>query len=241
MLSLRDLPTFPVAVAQAVRVIRTAERLPEPEGERSGVAGAGPDLRLLVFGDSSAAGVGVATQEQALSGQLVQGLADRHHVSWRLLAESGATTGWGVRTLRAQPPGTYDVAVIALGVNDVKNGVPQRVWERNTREILHLLAFKSGVTRIYHSALPPLGRFPLLPDPLRSILGRRRDRFDLALGRIIADVPEARFIDLNLDLDESHMATDGFHPGPMIYAGWARKVCDAMLHDPLQRPGPVMP
>ena len=61
----------PVIIAQGLYVRRVTPRLPEPEGERSGVNGAGPPLSLLILGDSAAAGVGVATQDQALSGQLV--------------------------------------------------------------------------------------------------------------------------------------------------------------------------
>ena len=47
-----------------------ALRLPEAEGPRAGSAGEGPALRLLILGDSSAAGVGTTHQEEALLGQM---------------------------------------------------------------------------------------------------------------------------------------------------------------------------
>ena len=49
----------PVLVAQAVVTRARLPRLPEPEGQRHGVIGRGPLLRVLITGDSSAAGVGV--------------------------------------------------------------------------------------------------------------------------------------------------------------------------------------
>ena len=48
----------PLLVAQALRTRRVTPRLPEAAGERSGTQGEGPRLRLLVLGDSAAAGVG---------------------------------------------------------------------------------------------------------------------------------------------------------------------------------------
>ncbi|NIP82235.1 MAG: SGNH/GDSL hydrolase family protein, partial [Gemmatimonadetes bacterium] len=51
----------PILVAQGLFVRWRTTRLPEPPGDREGVTGAGPPLRLLVAGDSAAAGVGAST------------------------------------------------------------------------------------------------------------------------------------------------------------------------------------
>ena len=77
----------PVLLAQGRYVRGTTPRLPEAAGPRSGQMGdSGQALRLLLVGDSAAAGVGVARQEQALLGQLVAGLAPLRPLHWRLLA-----------------------------------------------------------------------------------------------------------------------------------------------------------
>ena len=64
----------PLLFWQGRRVRAEVPRLPEPEGERSGIAGTGAVLRVLVVGDSAAAGVGAATQAEALSGGLISSL-----------------------------------------------------------------------------------------------------------------------------------------------------------------------
>ena len=66
----------PLLVAQAVATRRRAPVLPEAAGRarRRASATARPALRLLIAGDSSAAGVGVARQEQALVGHLARAL-----------------------------------------------------------------------------------------------------------------------------------------------------------------------
>jgi hypothetical protein len=60
-------------------------------------------------------------------------------------------------------------------------------------------------------------RFPLLPEPLRRVLGSDARRHDDALARWAAtrtDVSHARFA---VELDAAGMASDGFHPGEPVY------------------------
>lgn len=52
---LAALALAPVLIAQGLQVRRVTPRLPEPPGPRSGTAGGGPPLRLLIAGDSAAA------------------------------------------------------------------------------------------------------------------------------------------------------------------------------------------
>ncbi len=66
---------WPVLWLQARCVRRITPRMPEPPGCRAGTAGRGSLVRLLVAGDSGAAGVGASTQDQALCGQLVRRLS----------------------------------------------------------------------------------------------------------------------------------------------------------------------
>src|SRR5262245_66597574 len=85
----------PVLLVRANRLRRTALELPEPAGPRRGQVGHGACvLRLLVAGDSSAAGVGATTQRDALAWPLAERLADRldGSVRWQLIAESGLTS-----------------------------------------------------------------------------------------------------------------------------------------------------
>ena len=110
--------------------------------------------------------------------------------------------------------------------------IDRKSASRTLREISRLLQSRFGVGRVFHSGLPPIGRFPLLPDPLRQFLGHRGERFDRELARIVGPDSGAFHVPLELGLDETHMATDGFHPGPMIYAGWADLLYRAILQEP---------
>jgi hypothetical protein len=92
----------PVLVAQAIATRARLPRLPEPAGPRQGVAGRGTPLRLLITGDSSAAGVGVGRQHDALASRLAKGLAEAAgaRVAWRLSRLGREHGGQLVRRLR---------------------------------------------------------------------------------------------------------------------------------------------
>ncbi len=223
---------MPVLLGQGVLARTRYVELPEPPGARKGVAGHGPALRLLIIGDSSAAGVGVRTQDEALLGQLIDRLADQFTVEYDLVAETGARTGDVLRWLDDLPETHYDVAVTALGVNDVTKGVSLRKWLGQQRELFDCLMTKFGARRVVISGLPPVGQFPLLPQPLRWVLGRQASRFDRYLRQMAEAMPGCVAVQFSLDLDQSNMSEDGFHPGPTVYAVWADEVAQIILNDP---------
>ena len=221
----------PVLLAQGRRVRRTVPVLPEPSGPREGELGSGPLLRLLLAGDSAAAGVGARTQDEALSGRLVAALAPSVRVRWKLDAFTGATTTDLLVRLRQTPAKTFDVAVTSLGVNDVTGRSSITTWCRQQRELVDLLQGKFGVRHILLSGLPPMHRFPALPQPLRWYVGSRARDFDRALAALAGGLDRCEFVGLGYAMmDTRAMAADGFHPGPAIYQHWADELARRILH-----------
>lgn len=212
----------PVLLPQALAVRWHALALPEPSGPRQGVTGQGPVLRLLVLGDSSAAGVGAGAQDQALAGRLVADLARDFTVHWRLEARTGLTSAQMLERLLQRDLGPVDVAVTALGVNDVAHQVSPRRFRDLQRAIAALL-LRQGAQQVWRSGLPPMERFPLLPRPLRNVLGAQARKLDRVLeAESIAPLYRLPFDAAHLD--PAMLARDGFHPGPAIYAEWARQL-----------------
>ena len=214
----------PLLLAQGLATRRSVPRLPEPPGAREGTTGIGTPLRLLVLGDSAAAGVGARHQDQALLGQLVSRLREDFCVSWRRQAATGNTTAAVLDWLDAETPQQFDVAITSLGVNDVTGLVPRARWRRRQAELRALLKAKFGVRILLISGLPPLHGFPALPQPLRWVLGARATQLNQDLERDIAAEEDARFLNLRFTADATLMASDGFHPGPGVYAEWAARV-----------------
>lgn len=218
----------PLLIPQGLRIRKRALILQEADGPREGRVGQGRDLRLLILGDSSAAGVGVDWQEDALAGHLSRALGETFTVDWTLWAKCGATTRSTLQTLSDRPDIPFDVAVSALGVNDVTQGLSVRRWLAGQRSIAERLTQRHGVKRIFLTGLPPLGRFPLLPQPMRAILGAQAARYDRALQAMARADPALHHYTLDLPDDPSLMARDGFHPGPKVYAEWGRQLAGLM-------------
>ncbi len=225
MLSLAaKLALSPLLAAQALYVIRQALVLPEPEGPRTGVIGRGVPLRLLILGDSSVAGVGASHQSHALSGRLPPLLAKHHQVSWQLTAQTGATSASTLRTLADLPEQPFDAAFIGLGVNDVTRLTPPKLWLKRQHALHALLRSRFQVKHILRSGLPPMGHFPLLPQPLRHVLGKDAKRLDTALATLCAADETLSYIPLNLPFEPKYIARDGFHPSEAAYAKWAELI-----------------
>lgn len=218
----------PILLLQGRHVRRTTPKLPEANGARSGVRGNGPVLRLLITGDSAAAGVGVDWQKDALSGQLIEALASRHEVHWRLIAKSGATTESLMALLHASDTEAFDVAVVSIGVNDVTKGVPERDWAEQLHRLRALLTQRFGVCQVFFSSIPPMHRFPALPQPLRWYLGRDAKKFNSRLSEWTAKDAHATLVKVDFPLDSRYTASDGFHPGRLAYVEWARSVGHAI-------------
>ena len=212
----------PILLLQGLWVRIKTPVLPEAEGPRSGRIGTGPALRLLVVGDSSAAGVGAASQSQALLGHLTQSLALHYTVQYRLVAQTGATTRDTLKVLADRTAESWDAIVTALGVNDLTGQRDKTAWRADQQRLIDLLRVRFNPHVILISSLPPMHRFPALPQPLRWHLGNGAQRFNMALEEL-SSANAALFLPLDFSMRSDQMASDGFHPGPDIYAEWGRR------------------
>lgn len=230
----------PLLIAQALRLRARALRLPEPPGPRRGEVGRGPDLRLLILGDSSAAGVGAAHQDEALSGQLAAALAPHRHLSWRLEARTGATSRSTLTDLETLPRQPLDIVLLVLGVNDVTSFAPLPRILTDREQIARTLFDRFDAPKLIITGIPPIARFPLLPDPLRWILGKRAARLEQRLQEQ-ADRAGHLYLPFTIALTRDLMAEDGFHPSPRAYRHWAEALVPPLLETPLTTPGSSAP
>jgi lysophospholipase L1-like esterase len=212
----------PLLIVQALHTRRRLPRLPEAAGPREGVVGRGASLALLIVGDSSAAGVGVDHQQQALAGQLSQALArrSRRRVHWQLRARSGVTTEQALDLLHTPALAPADVAVLVTGVNDVVDQVrPARALAARSA-LVQALRAQAGVRHVVITPVPPMQRFAGLPQPLRWMAGRDAAAHDRALQRWVARQGDASWLPFDLPLEPQLLARDGFHPGAPLYRHW---------------------
>ncbi|MFZ5541892.1 MAG: SGNH/GDSL hydrolase family protein [Pseudomonadota bacterium] len=220
----------PLLIWQGHRVRRTTPRLPVAAGALAGEIGVGAPLRLLVIGESTAVGVGAAHHGEALAGELAGRLAAKlgRRVSWRVIGENGATARRALQVLEAAEAAPADLAVVALGVNDVLEQTRVARWQRDVAALVAALQARTAARDVILLGVPPLAKFPALPRPLRDVLGADARRLDAALARVAArlDARERRVRHDRFAFDGARefFARDGFHPSALGYARWAELI-----------------
>lgn len=217
----------PVLLPQAKWVRRTALRLPEAAGPREGVVGEGePGLRVLVVGDSSAAGVGVADQAQALALPLAKEISSNlgAAVGWQLVAQTGVNTREAIALVSRTRVNAADVAVVVLGVNDVSSQTTATQFIGDLQKLVSLL----GVKRVVFAGLPPMHLMSAVPHPLRWYLGRYSAWLDAALREWCAAQGHG-YCASDFSTDPRMLADDGYHPGPLLYPQWAARLAKVAL------------
>nr|WP_297349873.1 SGNH/GDSL hydrolase family protein [uncultured Glaciecola sp.] len=224
---------LPILLVQGRQARKRALKLPEAIGKREGAIKdpTKPPLTILIIGDSAAAGVGVHHQDHAFLGQLVSNLKNDFNLSWALIAKTGAKTKDMTEILKkAKLATTFDIVITSLGVNDVTSLQKTKNW-LNEQNNLHQYCFqKLGVKHIMVSGMPPMHKFPLLPQPLRWIMGSRAKEFDCLQASANSNYTNKSYEPLLFDMDQSAMAVDGFHPGPAIYFEWGLNLSKRIVY-----------
>lgn len=217
--------SLPFLVPQALRLKNRTPRFDGAAGPNSGSIGRGDDKKLLVFGDSIAAGVGASNFRKALAGRTAASLAAKASVSvhWRSVGHIGANCGQLLQQLdNSEPENDIDYLVLSVGVNDVTSLTTIDTWQRNLSRLLRRLNLLYECPVIVLCGLPPFGLFPALPQPLRSSMQMRAISIDESSRKVIADFQNAHFAPMIFEPTREKFADDGYHPSEAGYEEYGR-------------------
>jgi len=211
-------------VEMAKRIIPVAEA-PPPRGDgRYGQRFAGTPLKLVVLGDSSAAGYGVHRPRETPAALLANGLARRLRRPGvaRTFAVAGATSQRLASQVEAALDERPDLAVILIGANDVTHNDNRAAAVRYLANAVRRL--RAAGAEVVVGTCPDLGAIRPIYPPLRW-LARHWSR-QLATAQTVAVVEAGgRTVSLG-DLlgprfvSEPHkfFGGDKFHPSADGYA-----------------------
>lgn len=221
-----------VEAALARRVVGQPFGVAPDDNGRYG-SGSGQPVRILMLGDSSAAGIGADTREQTVGAIIASGVAALSGRAVELVnvAVSGAKStdldGQTDSALEQVPE--PDIAVILIGANDITHRLDRTVAVRHVAECVRHL--RSAGAEVILGTCPDLGAIRPIAQPLR-LIAQRWSR-DMAAAQIVAVVEAGgRTVSLGdligpdfFQRPHEMFSTDQFHPSP---AGYAR-VASAML------------
>ncbi len=221
----------PLLLPQGLWVRMTAPRFSGAGGEATGAYGSGPELTFVGFGDSTVAGVGARDYPRALVGQTARSLAERtgRLVRWRAHGFIGAnTTRLLAEHFASVDFGAADIVGLSVGVNDVTALTRLDRFRRNLDELFDRIAAANPEALVVFGGLPPIGEFPLLPQPLRRVLGRRARELDRVARDVVAARPQALHVPCAFEARPDMFAPDGYHPSEQSYAVLGRVTADAI-------------
>ena len=222
---------FPVYAWQGIGVRLSVRRLLPAPGEPSGrIDGQGPDLRLLVVGDSSAAGVGLDHIEQGLAAQVARALNMRtgRAVSYRTAGfNSAISTELRDHVLPHIEPRDWTHVLISIGTNDIKNFRTGKSWKKGFGGLIYAIRARFPQAAIYWCNILPMDRVPALPPALGRILERRARLINM-IGNTLCAERGATAIPRMLGFGPHAFCADGFHPSVTGMADWGAHVVDHM-------------
>lgn len=195
------------------------------------------DLHLMVFGDSTAAGVGALSAAEVPGVRLARGLAEASGQRIRLSTKaiSGATSkglaGQVDAMFVAGPP--PDAAVILIGGNDVTKKHSVRASAARLAAAVTRLRAADAVVVV--GTCPNLGIVTAIPQPLRAVV----ETWSVRLARAQAaattaagghPVPMGNLLAPRFrEAPELLFAADGFHPSAAGYELAAEHLLPALL------------
>ena len=208
-----------------------------PERWRKGVPA---DIHLMIFGDSTAAGLGCTTPEGVPGVRIARGLAEE--TGKRIRLSTKAISGASSKGLRSQVDAMFvtgpapDAAVILVGANDViKQHSPRSSAQRLGETVARLRA--AGAVVVVGTC-PDFGVITAIPQPLRTYMrgyGLRIARAQAVATRAagghavsLADLLAPEF----LASPDQMFSADRFHPSAAGYELAARQILP-MLADAL--------
>ncbi|BEP13707.1 hypothetical protein acdb102_20180 [Acidothermaceae bacterium B102] len=191
----------------------------------------GQVVRVVMVGDSTAAGVGVTDAASSVGGQLAAALAGS--LGLRVELTSVAVSGARAADLTGQLDrvvGHPDLAVVLIGANDATHvTVPSHAGHDVGAAVRRLEADHVAVVV---GTCPDMGSVPAIDQPMRAILG--------AFGRRIASAERSAVLAAGgspVDLagltgpafraDHANYASDSFHPSAAGYHLWAMALLPA--------------
>ncbi|HVE59532.1 MAG TPA: SGNH/GDSL hydrolase family protein [Pyrinomonadaceae bacterium] len=223
------LPFAPFLYLQSRFVRRKVGRLPDAAGAAEGKFENGAEsVKLLVLGESTAAGVGARTHETALAGQFARLLGEKigKSVEWQVVGRSGITVKETIHELVPKiPDEEFDYIMLALCGNEVLKLRSPRTFRRDMRNLIAILQEKNADATFFLTNAPAVRLSPVLPFPIKFVLGHLSALHDANAREFTAEMRRVFYFHQPTSVPEDFWA-DGIHPSEKGYTAWSKRMIE---------------
>lgn len=223
---------LPIYAWQGTSVRKNTIRMAPPPGDPFLSAdGKGKPIRILIIGDSSAAGVGVETLQESLGGHLLEILSEKtgRPVKVRICGNNSATAGQLLNHVVPNlAPDEYDYISLNIGTNDAKNFHKGNRFCAEFGGLIYALKTKFPNAEIIWGGVIDMSKIPALPSPLNWLMNIRA-QIVTNNGRILCRERGAHAPISNWQVIPENFSKDGFHASSLGYQRWAIELAEYIL------------
>ena len=239
-------PLLPLMYFQGKKIKKSVPVLPEATGIE-GVCKGGDkgDLNIIFIGESTIAGVGVATHEEGLAGTFAASLATEtdRNVYWKVYAKNGYTAKkMAYKIVPKITENKLDLIVIGVGGNDAFTLNTPKKWRADVSNLISVLKEKFEETPIFFLNMPPIKEFPAFTPLIKFSIGNLVEIFGEELQKIIPKFTNVYFNAQVITLDfwikklsnkngNADFFSDGVHPSKLTYQTWAKDAVEFLLEN----------
>ncbi|NRB51194.1 MAG: SGNH/GDSL hydrolase family protein [Saprospiraceae bacterium] len=204
-------------------------------------------FKVLSFGESAFAGIGIDDHQNTITGIMAQELSKnlRENIEWEVVAKSG----YNAEQVREELVDlstikTPDLIIIGLGANDTFEIHFPKKWKRDMTRLIDQIRRKHGSCPILLAHLPPVHQFPVLTPLLQWFMGNFMEEYHLVNQQLMELEQEVYYVDQRIDFDtwtnrlpdgftESDLFCDGVHPGKLAHKLWGQEIAHFVLQKKL--------
>ena len=213
----------------------SGSNVPVPDIPRAPITiGTGPEMKYLILGDSTSVSQGSDYKDGYVTGS-AEMLSQKYEVTYQNFGVSGAIVK---DVLVDQLPRSNefipDVALVAVGANDVTHLTSLASIENDTNQIIDTLRSGNPDMKIVLTGSASMGDVKRLGYPLRWIAGLRTRQINEVMLNI-ANEKQVTFAYVARetgpqfrDNQDTYFAADNFHPNDAGYAVWTPVIIDAI-------------
>lgn len=186
-----------------------------------------PKSKILIIGESTAAGVGASSVEKTISSQVFHQLEKDHDIY--NLGKNGLRA-FQLKTLfsKGNPDelSKMDIVIILIGANDCFKFTSPHKFNAALGQFLEEMTSIGSVKKIIIPTIPPVNQFPAIPGIIRFFLGWHRSIIAREIIHLKTKFPLVDFEHSSEKFPKNFFASDGIHPSDLGYELLAKQVSD---------------
>jgi lysophospholipase L1-like esterase len=221
---------------QGKQIRAKVPKLPEANNPQGVAIGSSENaIKVLFIGESTIAGVGVATHEEGFAGTFARLLSQNTNqtVEWKVYAKSGYTARQlNDKIIPEIDEDTADLILIGIGGNDAFTLNRPWAWLKEVQRMIKLLTEKYPNTPVLFCNMPPIKEFPAFTPLIKFVIGnlveilgeelekKFRKHENVYYANEVIQLPKWRER-YGLSYAPNTFFSDGVHPSKLTYQVWA--------------------